>query len=108
MKIWRTEKRRPRNDAEGIAYDEFVARGLDAMKRGWPDFVVFVGTTLVAVEVKPDKEPFLRRPQMIVTAALVRQGVPCFMFTPSGGFQPLHGSPSFASLMSDTASQGAT
>lgn len=99
VKIWKTEKRRPKNTAEGAAYDEFVARGLQAMKRGWPDFVVFVGHTLVAVEVKPDSEPLLRRPQAIVTAALVRQGVPCYMFTPAGGFEPLHGSPSFSSVV---------
>lgn len=88
------EARRPKqNKPEGAAFDRLRALGFQPSKRGWPDFVAFSESQMVAVEVKPDHEPFLKASQANVLGYLAKHGIPVYLFTPSGGFEPLFGSP---------------
>lgn len=78
--------RRPQNLAEGAFFDAALAAGWEPTKRGWPDFFMEKDGVIAAVEVKPSTRTPLKRSQRRVMEALAAHGVPCFRWTPDGGF----------------------
>ena len=86
-------QRQPRNAAEGAFFLAAKERGWTITKRGWPDFFCFNTDEgkLAVVEVKRNAEATLRREQQMVMRALARYGVPCFFWSPDGGFKRITG-----------------
>ncbi len=82
-------QRQPRNEAEGAFFLEAKKRGWTITKRGWPDFFCFNEDEgrIAAVEVKPTRDRPLKREQLMVMRMLARHGVPCFKWSPDGGFE---------------------
>ncbi len=65
--------------------------GLEAIKRGWPDFSIFVRSgKFVCVEVKPKDYHSLKYDQFSVMKALAGYGVPCYKWSPKHGFVQIH------------------
>lgn len=79
--------RRPKNIAEGQFYDLAVEKGWDITNRGWPDFFLEKDGQLICVEVKPSQNSNLRSPQRRIMSALSAYGIPCYMWSPDGGFE---------------------
>lgn len=87
-----------RNAAEEAFRLEAVAAGWTVCKRGWPDFICEKDGTLAVVEIKPHRRRILKREQRRVMAWLAAYGVPCYRWSPDGGFErigarPLHTTP---------------
>lgn len=81
-------QRTPRNAAELAFYQAARARGWEACKRGWPDFFcVNQDGRIALVEVKPRAERALKHEQSVILRALAAYGVPCFRWSPDGGFE---------------------
>ncbi len=80
--------RRPKNVPEGKLFDLLEAKGYFVAKRGWPDFSVWDenGKLIAVVEVKPHAEQKLKTHQFAMLTALAEFGVPCFRWSPGGGF----------------------
>jgi hypothetical protein len=81
-------QRCPHNAAERAFYEAARARGWEVSKRGWPDFFcIREGGEVALVEVKPHADRGLKTEQSAVLRALARYGVPCYRWSPDGGFQ---------------------
>lgn len=78
--------RRPRNGAEGALYDILMKAGLSPSKRGWPDFFIQKSEGIVVIEVKRNANHAIKHSQLTVMGSLACYGVPCFMWSPDGGF----------------------
>jgi hypothetical protein len=78
--------RRPRNPAEGAFFDAASEAGWAPWKRGWPDFFLSRGGEVALVEVKPRRSQGPSARQRAVLEALAAYGVPCYVWTPGGGF----------------------
>lgn len=81
----------PANKAEAMCFEELQREGWTATKRGWPDFFCVRGGEICAVEVKPHKDSKLKRNQIAVMGLLADRGIPCFMWSPDGGFEEVKG-----------------
>jgi protein gp37 len=88
-----TAKRRPRNEAEGIFWDESLETGWELTKRGWPDFFCLRDGEMRVVEIKPSGDQDLKAAQLIVMQALTAYGVPCYRWDPDMGFEPIEPQP---------------
>jgi len=80
--------RLPSNEAEAAFYRCAKNEGWVVSKRGWPDFMCFRGEDVRVVEVKPRKGNSPFKHQVQVLTALQRLGVPCYLWSPDGGWQP--------------------
>lgn len=77
----------PKNKTEAAFIEAAGRAGYAVYKRGWPDFLITNGNRICAVEVKPHNHG-LRGPQITVMKLLTSRGVPCFVWTPTTGFDP--------------------
>lgn len=68
----------PKNETELSAHREFVDRGYIALKRGWPDFIVFNKDDLFMVEVKADGDS-LRPSQRVVLELIASKGIDVYV-----------------------------
>lgn len=84
-------EKRPKNIAEQSFFDMMKANGWNVTKRGWPDFFCFHHKTgrLSLVEIKSKRGHRLKREQFAIMQKLSECGVPCFKWTPNGGFVPI-------------------
>jgi hypothetical protein len=77
------------NPAEQAFSAQARRAGWMVTKAGWPDFYLERGDEIACVEVKPDGVRVAARPtraQRRVLEGLARCGVPCYLWTPTGGF----------------------
>lgn len=79
--------RRPTNAAESMAWDALRESGWEVTRRGWPDFFCWKAGKIVLIEVKPKHGRRLKFRQRQVLEALSAFGVPCYVWTPDGGFE---------------------
>jgi hypothetical protein len=75
------------NEAEEAFRSEAVAAGWTVCKRGWPDFICERDGKIVIVEIKPHRRRILKREQRRVMNLLASYGVPCYRWSPDGGFE---------------------
>ena len=80
--------RRPKNLAEGEAYDALTADGCTVTKRGCPDFFVFKGDDFFLVECKKQGVR-LKSEQVQVMKALLKRGVKCCLWRHGLGLEGL-------------------
>jgi hypothetical protein len=86
------EGRRLKNEAETQFLDYAVQKGIFATRRGWPDFACFLPDgELIAVEIKRNSRHCLKESQLRIMRALSKFGVPCYRWTPDGGFERVKG-----------------
>ena len=80
----------PRNAAERAFYESMSQRvGWQLTKRGWPDYFCWHVDSgrIVLVEVIAHRGRRLKRKQRLVMLALAqRYKVPCYQWSPDGGF----------------------
>ena len=84
----RTKK--PKNIAEGQCYDLLESKGWTPTKKGWPDFFCVKDDKICIIEVKPTSSQKLKKSQRLVMRLLSKYGVPCYKWTPDGGFELMH------------------
>jgi len=77
------------NKAEKECFEAAAAKGWEALKRGWPDFIMFKGGRVICVEVKKLDAIDLKEEQHKVMQALARSGIECYKWTPESGLQPI-------------------
>lgn len=77
--------RKPRNEAEGMLYEQMSAQGWALTKRGWPDFFCIKGDDICVVEVKPRAKTPLKPNQRIIMEKLKAYGVKCYRWDPDTG-----------------------
>ena len=75
-----------KNKAEDKCYKGLIQSGWQVTKQGYPDFACFKGNELIFVEVKPKATSRLKRSQRKMMGMLTRNGIECFTWTSSGGF----------------------
>lgn len=84
--------RRPKNLAEGEAYDALIAAGWTITKRGCPDFFLFKESLghedFMCVECKKPNVP-LKTAQVKVMRALLKKGVSCAVWRRGLGLEAL-------------------
>lgn len=83
--------RKPKNAAERACFETMEKDGWTVTKRGWPDFFCVRGDEFCAVEVKPHKNSLLKANQLAVMGMMSAKGIPCFMWSPDGGFEEVKG-----------------
>lgn len=83
--------RKPKNEAEGLFYEQMQANGWSLTKRGWPDFLCVRDGKLCAVEVKPRSDVPLKKNQLAIMGLLSAHGIACYKWTPDGGFEEVKG-----------------
>lgn len=85
--------KRPKNLAEQKFYDYATSKKWIVTKRGWPDFFCYEPETgkIVLVEVKRKRGHRLKREQ-VVLLKLLSEYLPCYRWTPDGGFEKIDGS----------------
>ena len=83
--------RKPKNRAEGECFDLLRKNGWTPTKRGWPDFFCLKDGKVCAIEVKPHKGSLLKQNQIAVMGILSSFGIPCYLWSPDGGFEAVHG-----------------
>ena len=77
----------PRNPVEARLWDLLLSDGWECRRKGWPDIIAFKNGRIICVEVKPKRSHNLKRVQYKVLLALSEYGVPCYRWTPDGGFE---------------------
>lgn len=86
-----SQGRRPANVSEAAFFDLAAENGWMLTKRGWPDFFLERNGSVICVEVKPPGNRNLRRDQARVQGFLAMLGVPCYVWSPHGGLEPVGG-----------------
>ena len=81
----------PKNKAEAECFNLLESKGWTVTKRGWPDFFCVKDGQVCAVEVKPHKKSNLKRHQIAIMGELSAKGIRCFLWSPDGGFEEVHG-----------------
>lgn len=81
----------PKNSAEAECFAELERQGWTATKQGWPDFFCVKNNQVCLVEVKPRKSDGLKQNQIAVMGLLSAKGIPCYMWSPDGGFERVYG-----------------
>ena len=77
--------RKPRNEAEGMLYEQMSAQGWALTKRGWPDFFCTKGDDICVVEVKPRAKTPLKPNQRNIMEKLKAYGVKFYRWDPDTG-----------------------
>lgn len=80
---------RPSNKAEAMLYDKLTKEGWTVTKSGYPDFFCVKDEKVVLVEVKPRKTDGLKTNQQRILELLSKYGVPCYKWSPDGGFEEI-------------------
>lgn len=80
-----------KRDAEARFRDLVAEKGWTATRRGWPTFFVTNGDDVILVVIKSSSSRKLRRDAFAVLTALAGYGVPCFAWSPDGGFERFGG-----------------
>lgn len=80
---------KPKNKSEAQCYDKLHGDGWTLVKSGWPDFFCVKDGKIMCVEVKPKKTHSLKTNQKGIMELLASYGVPCFKWTPDGGFEQI-------------------
>lgn len=80
-------KASPNEETEQDFAASLKAAGWTVTKRGWPDFICFKNGKMVMVEVKTLATVGLDWEQKRVLCALASCGIPCYLWSPQGGFQ---------------------
>lgn len=80
---------RPKREVEGIFFDLATERGWEVTAQGWPDFLVERDGEVILVEVKPSRGRKLRSEKLRLLTSLAERGIPCFAWSPDGGFEPV-------------------
>jgi hypothetical protein len=75
------------NNAEEAFRRQAVDSGWTVSKRGWPDFICERDGKIVIVEIKAHRRRILKREQRYVMNLLASYGVPCYRWSPDGGFE---------------------
>jgi len=84
-KMGSSEQRRIRRNGPENAFEvKAIENGWDVTKRGWPDFLCFKGSRVIAVEVKPlskatGKLQYLKLAQVRTMLWLSSVGVECYV-----------------------------
>lgn len=81
----------PANKAEAQCFKLLQDNGWTPTKRGWPDFFCIKGKRVCAVEVKPWSTTPLKKNQLVIMGELSAKGIPCFLWSPDGGFEEVKG-----------------
>lgn len=81
----------PANKAEAQCFKLLQDNGWTPTKRGWPDFFCIKGNRVCAVEVKPRSTTPLKKNQLVIMGELSAKGIPCFLWSPDGGFEEVKG-----------------
>jgi hypothetical protein len=82
-------ERAPHNYSEAEAWNLLRASGWGVTKRGWPDFFCWHEGKICLVEVKPHRGRRLKFRQRQILEALAARGIPCYTWTPDGGFEAI-------------------
>jgi hypothetical protein len=77
----------PTNSAERKFLDQCKAP--EVQKRGWPDFLCYNGDEIICVEVKPAASHPLKVAQYRLMKSLAKYGVPCYKWSPDGGYKSI-------------------
>lgn len=80
---------KPKNPTEAQLYDALEADGWTIAKSGYPDFFCVKDGMIMCVEVKPKSTHGLKTNQRKIMEYLSNCGVPCFKWTPDGGFEEI-------------------
>lgn len=64
-----------------------LRRGVRAVRRGWPDYFCIKGGSVCLVEVRYQKNRELRPEQLEVMRGFMAYGVPCYRWSPTGGWE---------------------
>ena len=78
---------KPKNTAEGQLYDFISGKGWTVVRSGYPDFFCVKDNKIICVEVKPRATDPLKTNQLKVMQMLAAYGVPCYKWSPDGGFE---------------------
>lgn len=81
--------RRPKKQAQGDFWDLATSKGWEVIQRGWPQFLISNGGKVIGVKVKPSSGRVLTEDEATVMGALSHAGLPCFVWSPDGGFDPV-------------------
>ena len=86
---------RPKNESEREFYDCAKDAGWCCSKKGYPDFFLYRekdgDLEIALVEVKPREGQPLKIMQLRILRALSNYGVPCYRWSPCGGFIKIEG-----------------
>jgi len=80
----------PKNKAELELYNLMIKDGFEVVRRGFPDYACFKDNKLILVEVKPNKDTYLKKSQYRLMKALSDKGIECCRWSPDSGFQPIY------------------
>lgn len=80
---------KPKNPTEAQLYDVLESEGWTVAKSGYPDFFCVRDGKIMCVEVKPKSTHGLKTNQRMIMEYLSSYGVPCFKWTPDGGFEEI-------------------
>ena len=77
-----------RNPAERQFQQWEMSQGSRLFSRGWPDFLVVTNQgELRIVKVQKDRNRNLPAKQLRILNQLARAGLPCYRWTPKGGYE---------------------
>lgn len=80
-----------RNQPENSCFKLFKSKGWEITKRGWPDFFAWDRSGKIAlVEVKRHSWHSLKKSQHFLMSKLADFEIPCYTWTPDGGFRKLN------------------
>lgn len=92
MTSWRPSPGRKPSGREGELYEILDFGGFTVTGRGWPDFTVWGSDgSFGVVEALRHAEAPLKPTQEAVLEVLATYGVPCWTWSPDGGFVPFGG-----------------
>lgn len=93
--------KKPSRKVAEAAFSEMAMRlGWGVSKRGWPDFFLSCDGRPFCVEIRSETRRRLRKDQQVVMERLAEHGIPCYRWSPSGGFEPVGSSPPFEDFKS--------
>lgn len=80
---------KPQNPAEAQLYDYISGKGWTVVRKGYPDFFCVKDNKIMCVEVKPRAADPLKTNQLKILQLLAAYGVPCYKWSPDGGFEKI-------------------
>jgi Holliday junction resolvase len=87
-------EREPCNRVERECWEALAEKGWEVTRRGWPDFFCCNASgDLIVVEVKPKRGRRLKFAQRRTLQMLAARGIPCYVWTPDGGFERVTNGP---------------
>ncbi len=80
---------KPLETAEMQLRDKLEREGWKVVHKGWPDFTCVRNGEIMFVEVKGYRGEMLRKEQHYILTNLAKLGLPCYKWTPDGGFEEI-------------------